>query len=105
MNKLYALVAMIVVCILAMTAQKFTINKKETEILRIKDEMIELNGKNAVCNAFLENQNIKIKSLELKKQQSKPLAEVERVKKITIKDSSCQSELKAYKELFGKDEK
>lgn len=64
---------------------------KENELLKAK-----LNTANA--NLELQNQKIKELSVEVKPQEIK---EVERIKKIFVKDSSCEAELKAYKELFN----
>lgn len=58
-----------------------------------------LNKELHLANANLELQNQKIQelSVEVKPVQVK---EVERIRKIYIKDNTCESQLKAYKELF-----
>lgn len=63
---------------------------KENEILKAKLDTANI-------NLELQNERIKALSVEVKPQEVK---EVERIKKIFVKDNTCESELKAYKELF-----
>ena len=53
----------------------------------------------SACNTALASQNEAIKAAEVKIHDT-PSKEVERIKKIYVKDKSCESELAAYKELF-----
>lgn len=64
---------------------------KENEILKAKLDTANI-------NLELQNERIKALSVEIKPQEIK---EVERIKKIYIKDNTCESQLKAYKELFN----
>ena len=51
------------------------------------------------CDAALASQNEAILAAQVKV-DPKPSRERERIKKIYIKDNSCEAELAAYKELF-----
>lgn len=64
---------------------------KENELLKAKLDAANIKLK-------LQNQKIQELSVEIKPAEIK---EVERIKKIYIKDNTCESELKAYKELFN----
>lgn len=51
------------------------------------------------CDATISSLNQSIKEAMVKVDNA-PLKEVEQIKKIYVKDKSCEAELKAYKELF-----
>jgi len=68
-------------------------NKKLTE-----DYATVKNNLNA-CNTSLALQNEAIKAAAVKIDDT-PSKEAERIKKIYVKDKSCEAELAAYKELF-----
>ncbi|WP_169753483.1 hypothetical protein [Campylobacter mucosalis] len=51
------------------------------------------------CDTALTSQNEAIKAAAVKIDNT-PFKEVEQIKKIYVKDKSCEAELKAYKELF-----
>jgi len=53
----------------------------------------------SACDTALASQNEAIKAAAVKIDDT-PSKEVERIKKIYVKDKSCESELAAYKELF-----
>ena len=53
----------------------------------------------SACNTALASQNEAIKAATVKIDDT-PSKEAERIKKIYVKDESCESELAAYKELF-----
>ena len=53
----------------------------------------------SACDTSLASQNEAIKAAAVKIDDT-PSKEVERIKKIYVKDKSCESELAAYKELF-----
>ena len=53
----------------------------------------------SACDTALASQNEAIKAATVKIDDT-PSKEVERIKKIYVKDKSCESELAAYKELF-----
>ena len=53
----------------------------------------------SACNTALASQNEAIKAATVKIDDT-PSKEAERIKKIYVKDKSCESELAAYKELF-----
>lgn len=68
-------------------------NKKLTE-----DYATVKNNLNA-CNVSLSLQNEAIKAAAVEIDDT-PSKEAERIKKIYVKDKSCEAELAAYKELF-----
>ena len=53
----------------------------------------------SACNTALASQNEAIKAAAVKIDDT-PSKEAERIKKIYVKDKSCEAELAAYKELF-----
>ena len=53
----------------------------------------------SACDTALASQNEAIKAAAVKIDDT-PSKEVERIKKIYVKDKNCESELAAYKELF-----
>ena len=53
----------------------------------------------SACDTALASQNEAIKAATVKIDDT-PSKEAERIKKIYVKDQSCESELAAYKELF-----
>ncbi len=53
----------------------------------------------SACNTALASQNEAIKAATVKIDDT-PSKEAERIKKIYVKDKSCEAELAAYKELF-----
>lgn len=53
----------------------------------------------SACDTALASQNEAIKAATVKIDDT-PSKEAERIKKIYVKDKSCESELAAYKELF-----
>lgn len=53
----------------------------------------------STCDTALASQNEAIKAAAVKIDDT-PSKEAERIKKIYVKDKSCESELAAYKELF-----
>ncbi|MDD6056586.1 MAG: hypothetical protein PUB96_08625 [Helicobacteraceae bacterium] len=61
----------------------------------IKTQIAQENTR--LLNEALTKQNKALKELEIK--EYKPL-EVETIKEIKIKDSTCEAELKGYKQLF-----
>ena len=72
-----------------------------TKIKNYQSEILTLKVQNKECELNLIKQNTAI--LALKNEiSSKNINsdKIEEVKKIYIKDSSCEAELKAYKELF-----
>ncbi|PZT48482.1 hypothetical protein B6S12_03910 [Helicobacter valdiviensis] len=69
---------------------------KENENLELRLSLENANTK--TLSKALEEQNKAFKALEVK-QSLEPLS-VERVQKVFLKDTSCQSELEAYKSLF-----
>ena len=73
----------------------------KNEIKELESEILTLKVQNKECELNLVKQNSAI--LALKNEISNKNAnseKIEEVKKIYIKDSSCEAELKAYKELF-----
>ncbi|WP_133169628.1 hypothetical protein [Campylobacter blaseri] len=94
-----AIVISAVVYIIYLNLELGLLNKK-VELLKSENALI-INEK-ALCQSFLDKQNKAIDELKLDvlKKPNEP-KEVEKIKKIYIKDKSCESELKAYKELFG----
>lgn len=71
----------------------------ENENLKLK--ALHLNSELSVFKDKLAQQNEAIDKLKLDLKPKEVLKEVLKVDKVFIKDKSCQSELKAYKELFN----
>lgn len=96
----------VMICILALILYTKTGFLKD-EIKSLNSQILILKNEKSLCNSYLEKQNLEIKALGLDKNKTlKEPKNVKRVEKIFIKDDSCESELKAYKELFNKtDEK
>lgn len=68
------------------------------EIAGLKKDL-QLSKANVVAlQESITKQNLAIKALEVK--ASKPPKEIEIIKEIKLKDSSCESELMGYKKLF-----
>ena len=68
------------------------------EIAGLKKDL-QLSKANVVAlQEAIDKQNLAIKALEVK--ASKPPNEIEIIKEIKLKDSSCESELMGYKKLF-----
>ena len=73
-------------------------NVKEKNERLTKDYTTVKNNLSA-CNTALVSQNEAIKAAAVKIDDT-PSKEAERIKKIYVKDKSCEAELAAYKELF-----
>lgn len=71
----------------------------ENDKLRLKN--LHLESESEAAKAQLAKQNEALESLRLELKPKEVLKEVLRVDKVFIKDKSCESELKAYKELFN----
>ena len=71
---------------------------KEKNERLTKDYATAKNNLNA-CNVSLSLQNEAIKAAAVEIDDTPP-KEVERIKKIYVKDKSCEAELAAYKEVF-----
>ncbi|EGQ2557087.1 hypothetical protein ACOIR4_000617 [Campylobacter jejuni] len=71
----------------------------ENENLKLK--ALHFNNEINVFKDKLAQQNKAIDKLKLDLKPKETLKEVSKVDKVFIKDKSCQSELKAYKELFN----
>ena len=71
---------------------------KEKNERLTKDYATVKNNLNA-CNSSLSLQNEAIKAAAVKIDDT-PSKEAERIKKVYVKDKSCEAELAAYKELF-----
>ena len=68
------------------------------EIAGLKKDL-QLSKANVVAlQEAIDKQNLAIKALEVK--ASKPPKEIEIIKEIKLKDSSCEAELMGYKKLF-----
>ena len=68
------------------------------EIAGLKKDL-QLSKANVVAlQEAIDKQNLAIKALEIK--ASKPPKEIEIIKEIKLKDSSCEAELRGYKKLF-----
>ena len=68
------------------------------EIAGLKKDL-QISKANVVAlQEAIDKQNLAIKALEVK--ASKPPKEIEIIKEIKLKDSSCESELRGYKKLF-----
>lgn len=73
-------------------------NAKEKNERLARDYTTAKNNLNA-CNVSLSLQNEAIKAAAVEIDDT-PSKETERIKKIYVKDKSCEAELAAYKELF-----
>lgn len=73
-------------------------SEKEKNERLTKDYTTVKNNLSA-CDTALASQNEAIKAATVKIDDT-PSKEAERIKKIYVKDQSCESELAAYKELF-----
>ena len=68
------------------------------EIAGLKKDL-QISKANVVAlQEAIDKQNLAIKALEVK--ASKPPKEIEIIKEIKLKDSSCEAELRGYKKLF-----
>lgn len=68
------------------------------EIAGLKKDL-QISKANVVAlQEAIDKQNLAIKALEVK--ASKPPKEIEVIKEIKLKDSSCEAELRGYKKLF-----
>ncbi|MBE3607102.1 hypothetical protein CCAL13119_09210 [Campylobacter sp. RM13119] len=70
---------------------------KKTDELTTDKATLKANLMN--CDATLSSQNEAIKASKVQIDNT-PSKEVEKIKRIYIKDKSCEGELRAYKELF-----
>lgn len=75
------------------------ISAKNSEIKTLKLELEKAKFELFECDKNLKIQNKAIKELEIKGAPKEPL-NLEKIKKIYIKDQSCVAELEAYKRLF-----
>lgn len=100
----YKTVFSLIVAVLFLTVgflQQNRISRQKNEISKLSDEITVLQNKNTLCNAYLEKQNLAIRSLKLDiNKTSKEPDQVEKIKKVYIEDKSCKGELDAYKKLF-----
>lgn len=73
----------------------------KAKIVNLQNENTLLLSKKELCDMALKHQNDKIKALELDLTKENENAEkISQIRKIYIKDKSCETELRAYKELF-----
>ena len=66
---------------------------------RLTNDYTTVKNNLSACDTALASQNEVIKAAAVKIDDT-PSKEAERIKKIYVKDKSCESELAAYKELF-----
>lgn len=71
--------------------------KKKNE--RLTKDYTTVKNNLSACDIALASQNEAIKAAAVKIDDT-PAKETERIKKIYVKDKSCEAELAAYKELF-----
>ena len=73
----------------------------KNEIKELESEILALRVQNKECELNLIKQNSAILALKNEISNKNTNSEkIEEVKKIYVKDSSCEAELKAYKKLF-----
>ena len=77
---------------------------KDIESIKEKNEQLfkdytTVKNNLSACDTALASQNEAIKAAAVKIDDT-PSKEAERIKKIYVKDKSCEAELAAYKELF-----
>jgi cell division protein FtsB len=89
------------------TALLITYLSKEAEIKTLKDEkittlekLVKSEQELKKCEAKVNEQNQKIEDMKVEVTYIEPKS-IEKVKNVFIKDSTCESELNAYKELFN----
>ncbi len=70
---------------------------KKADELKIDNATLKANLTSCDATLAMQNQAIKATSVKIKQAASK---DAERIKKIYVKDESCEAELSAYKELF-----
>lgn len=90
----------LVLCVVLLTSYFLTkIWSKNSQIKELKNELTDAKFELLKCDKSLERQNEAIKKLEIKGEVKEPL-EVQKIRKVFIKDRSCEGELNAYKKLF-----
>lgn len=65
----------------------------------LQEDLIKEKTNFQACSNKLQEQNEKIENMKVEVTYQEPL-QVEKIKNIYIRDSTCEAELKAYKELF-----
>ena len=75
------------------------LEKVEEKNERLTKDYTTVKNNLSACDTALASQNEAIKAAAVEIDDT-PSKEVERIKKIYVKDKSCESELAAYKELF-----
>lgn len=87
----------------SLAAANEILEKSNKELSKKADELTSdkatLKANLTNCDVALASQNEAIKAAAVKIDKT-PSKEVERIKKIYVKDESCEAELAAYKELF-----
>lgn len=71
----------------------------ETEKLKLQEDLIKEKTNFQKCEDKRQEQNKQIEEMRVEVTYKEPV-NLEKVKNIYIKDKTCGSELKAYKELF-----
>jgi len=75
------------------------IKSLKDEKISILEKLVESKEALKKCDSKLNEQNQKIEDMKVEVTYIEPKT-VEKIKNVFIKDSTCESELKAYKELF-----
>ena len=93
--------------LLVATGLIFISLSQSSEIKTLKDEkittlekLVKSEQELKKCEAKVNEQNQKIEDMKVEVTYIEPKS-IEKVKNVFIKDSTCESELKAYKELFN----
>lgn len=90
----------VVLNVVFIVAFQLEYSRIKSELALKKEQIFILENKNTLCNGYIDMQNLAIKALEIKDINS-TTKEIEQVKKVFVKDKTCQSELNAYRALFG----
>ncbi|MFW2556752.1 hypothetical protein [Aliarcobacter butzleri] len=85
----------------------FTFLSKNSQITSLKDEktslqenLIKEKANLETCEDKMQEQNKKIENMRVEVTYKEPEI-IEKINNIYLKDKTCESELKAYKELFN----
>ncbi len=88
----------VLVLLLGILILSYFYAKALKENSRLEMEITILEGNTKALEQSLQKQNEALKALSV--EASKPPKEIQLIKKINPKDSSCEAELRGYKQLF-----
>lgn len=88
----------VLVLLLGILILSYFYDQSLKENSRLEMEIIILEGNTKALEQSLQKQNEALEALRV--EVSKPPKEIEVIKEIKLKDSSCEAELRGYKKLF-----